>query len=396
MPAFMVKPAQPDGKMSMRDLIRRGIGILAVLLAAGNAAAAAEIPAATTEKPAAGPIRFGAILPMSGPRAETGTQQMLGLQFAADGANAAGGVGGSRIEIVFEDDQAKPTLAIRSFNRLVDQQHVKVIFTTGSGPALAMAPLATRRKILLVNIGAQADRLATASPYLVSTLPAFADEVQVLSRYLIGEGRKRAAILFANDRAGTGERDDFVKYFPAAGGTIVSQDQVRPGQTDFRPALLKLAAANPDVMLVAVRSNLRPMAQQYRQLGLHFTVAGTTSFAEAGAIADPSAEGFVHTKMRTDIPPDMAAGFKAKFSEEMGFYASQSCNAAQIVLAVIGKVVGDGEAPTGQTLRDTLFALGRFQFLTSVAFNANSATVPLDINVVTDGKDVTVKRMSPG
>jgi branched-chain amino acid transport system substrate-binding protein len=390
----MVKPAQPDGKMSMRDLIRHGIGILAVLLAAGNAAA--ETPAAAIEKPGPGPIRFGVILPLSGPRAATGRQQMQGLRLAADGANAAGGVGGSRIEIVLEDDQAKPTLAIRSFNRLVDQQHVQVIFTTGSGPDLALAPLATRRKILLVNIGAQVDRLATASPYLVSTLPAIGEEVQVLSRYLIGEGRKRAAILFANDRAGIGERDDFVKYFPASGGTIVAQDQVRPGQTDFRPALLKLAAAGPDVILVAVRSDLRPLAQQYRRLGLHFTVAGTTSFAEAGATADPSAEGFVHTQIRTDISPDLAAGFKAKFGEQMGFAASQACNAGQIVLAATGKVLADGQQPTGMNVREALFALRHFAFLTSVAFNANTATVPIDINVMTGGKDVTVKRMNPG
>jgi branched-chain amino acid transport system substrate-binding protein len=393
MPAGMVKPMQPDRKMSMRDLIRHAIGALAVLLATGIAA---DVPGAAAEPPGPGSIRFGAILPLTGPRAATGMQQMLGLQFAADRANAAGLVGGGRIEIAFEDDQAKPTLAIRSFNRLVDQQHVQVIFTTGSAPALALAPLATRRKILLVNTGAQVDRLATASPYLVSTLPAIADEVQVLSRYLVGDGKKRAAILFANDRAGIGERDDFVKYFPAAGGTIVAQDQMRPGQTDFRPALLKLAAAAPDVMLVAVRSGLRPMAQQYRRLGLHFTVAGTTSAAEAGALADPAAEGFVHTKIRTDIPPDMAAGFKAKFNEEMGFDASQSCNAAQIVLAVTGKVLADGKAPTGETLREGLFALRHFAFLTSVTFNANSATAPVDINVVTGGQDITVKRMDPG
>jgi len=84
-------------------------------------------------------IRFGAILPLTGPGALIGTQQMRGLQFAMDKANAAGGVRGNKIEILFEDNQAKPDQSILSFNKLVDLQHVPLIFSAYSGPSLAMA-----------------------------------------------------------------------------------------------------------------------------------------------------------------------------------------------------------------------------------------------------------------
>ncbi len=43
-----------------------------------------------------------------------------------------------------------------------------------------------------------------------------------------------------------------VKSFPEAGGTIVAQEPTQFGQTDFRPALLKLADAKPEVMLVSI------------------------------------------------------------------------------------------------------------------------------------------------
>ena len=55
------------------------------------------------------------------------------------------------------------------------------------------------------------------------------------SKYLVGEGKKRGAILFENDAAGIAGRDDFVKYFPEAGGTILAQEPTQFGQTDFRP-----------------------------------------------------------------------------------------------------------------------------------------------------------------
>src|SRR5471030_1224066 len=283
----------------MRHLLRHVIGLLAVMLAVTPARAET--------------IRFGAILPLTGPGAMIGTQQMRGIQFAVEKANAAGGVHGNKIEVLFEDNQAKPDQSILSFNKLADLQKVPMIFTAYSGPSLAMAPLATRKKILLVNAGAQADKLATASPYLVNTLPTIGDEIAVMTKYLAGEGKKKGVILFENDAAGISGRDDYVDAFPKTGGTIVAQEPTQFGQTDFRPALLKLADAKPDVMLVSITAALDNMAQQYKQLGLKFTVAGTTFFQDPDVIKDPAAEGFVHTQIRIEAPPELATEFKQKF-----------------------------------------------------------------------------------
>ena len=339
-------------------------------------------------------IRFGAILPLTGPGALIGTQQMRGLQFAMDKANAAGGVHGKKIEILFEDNQAKPDQSILSFNKLVDLQQVPLIFTAYSGPSLAMAPLATRKKILLINAGAQADKLATASPYLVNTLPTIGDEIKALSKYLTAKGQTRAAILFENDAAGISGRDDYQKYFPEAGGSVLAQEPAQFGQTDYRPALLKLADAKPQVMLVSITAGLLQMAQQYKQLGLGFAVAGTTFFSDPDTIADPSSDGFVHTQVRIDAPPELAAEFKAKYGVDMEFFVRQYYNAMQVVLATTNKVLADGKPLTGENLHDTLFAIGQFKGLIPLSFSSNTATVPLDINVMKGGKDLTVEQVS--
>lgn len=339
-------------------------------------------------------IRFGAILPLTGPGAMIGTQQMRGIQFAVQKANAAGGVRGNQIEIVFEDNQAKPDQSILSFNKLADLQHLPMIFSAYSGPSLAMAPLAGRKKVLLVNAGAQADKLATASPYLVNTLPTIGDEVKILSRFLAEQGKKQGAILFENDAAGIAGRDDFVKFFPEAGGTILSQEPTAFGQTDYRPALLKLADSKPEVMLVSITAGLLQMAQQYRQLGLGFTVAGTTFFSDPDTIADSASEGFIHTQVRIDAPPQLAAEFKDKFGVEMEFFVRQYYNATQIVLAVADRLLAEGKPLTGENMHDMLFTIGKFQGLIPLEFKSNTATVPLDINVMKGGKDVTIKQMS--
>lgn len=338
-------------------------------------------------------IKFGGILPLTGPGALIGTAEMHGIQFAIDQANAKGGVHGNQIAVQFEDNQAKPDQSVLSFNKLTDLEHVAVIFTGYSGPTLAMAPLATRKKVLLVNAGAQADALAKASPYLFNTLPTIGDEISVLSKWLVGEGKKNAAIMFENDAAGMSGRDDYLRSFPDAGGKILTQEATQFGQTDFRPALLKLADSKPDVMLVAITAGLLQMAQEYHQLGLKFTVAGTTFFADPATIADPSSAGFVHTQLRIDAPPDLAAQFKAKYGVDMEFFAKQYYNAAQIVLTTLDKVLSENKPATGENLHDTLLSIRKFQGLIPLEFKTNTASVPMDINEMRDGKDVTLKQI---
>ena len=367
----------------MRHLLR--IGVIAAVLS-GSALSGSVAHADS--------VRFGAILPLTGPGAVIGTEQMRGIQFAVDKANAAGGVHGDKIEILFEDNQAKPDQSILSFNKLADLEHVPLIFSAYSGPSLAMAPLATRKKILLINAGAQADKLATASPYLINTLPTIGDEVKVLSKYLIADGKKQSAILFENDAAGIAGRDDFQKYFPEAGGTILAQEPTQFGQTDYRPALLKLADAKPEVMLVSITAGSLQMAQQYKQLGLKFVVAGTTFLSDPGTIADPSSEGFIHTQVRIDAPPELAAEFKQKFNVDMEFFSRQYYNATQIVLTVADHLLAENKALTGEAMREELFKIGKFQSLIPLEFKSNTASVPLDINMMKGGKDVTIKQMT--
>ena len=339
-------------------------------------------------------IQFGAVLPLTGPGGLIGTQEMRGIQFAVDQANAKGGIRGHKIKVQFEDNQAKPDQSVLSFNKLVDLQHVPVVFTGYSGPSLAMAPLATRKKVLLVNAGAQADKLATASPYLINTLPTIGDEIKVLAKYLTGEGLKKVAILYENDAAGIAGRDDYLKYFRAAGATIVAQEPTQFGQTDFRPALLKLAASNPQVMLVSITAAQLQMAQQFKQLGLKFTIAGTTFLQDPALVADPSSNGIIHTQIHIEAPPELAAEFKKKFGADMEFFVRQYYNAAQVVLTTLDKVLEEKKPVTGENMRTVLFQIHTFKGLIPLQFKTTTATVGIDINKMENGKDETIKQLT--
>ncbi len=77
----------------------------------------------------------------------------------------------------------------------------------------------------------------------------------------------------------------------------------------------------------------------------------------------------------------------------MEFFVRQYYNATQIVLTTLDKVLAEDKPVTGENMHDTLFKIRKFQGLIPLEFKTNTATVPLDINVMHDGKDVTIKKM---
>ncbi len=335
-------------------------------------------------------IELGAIIPLTGPGAVVGTQQMHGIQFAVDQVNAKGGIDGRKVHVIFEDDQAKPDQAVLDFNKLVGLEHVPMIFIGYSGPTLATAPLATRRHVLMVNSGAQSDQLAKASPYLVNTLPTTEEEVKVMVQYLRAHGKSTAAVLYENDAAGIGGRDDFVHDFKAAGGKILAQEPTQFGQTAYRPALLKLAAAKPQVLYVVITAGMVSLADQLHEMHHDWLVAGTTFMADPAAIADPNATGLIHTQVEANVSPALMAAFKQKVGADMGFFARQYYNSAQMTFMILDRLVKEKKAITGANMRAALFQIKTFATPVPMTFTSNTATVPIAIDEMKDGKDVTL------
>jgi branched-chain amino acid transport system substrate-binding protein len=330
-------------------------------------------------------VRLGAVMPLTGPDAAVGVQQQRGLRFGVERINASGGVDGRKLEILYEDNQGKPDQSVISFNKLTDLSGVPVVFSAYSGPTLAMAPLATRKEIVLVNGGAQADRLAKASPYLFNTIPVAGDEIAVLAKYLFGAGKRKAAVLYENNAGGTPGRDDFIASFTKLGGEIVGQEPSSFSQTDYRPALLKLTDAKPDVLFVMLTDGLGPLAEQLFQMKPPYVIAGTSFFNDPDALHNPGSNGWLHTQVRIAAPPDVAEAFKAMFNVEMEFWGSQYYNATLIIAQAIKKVFADKQTLSGANIRKAIFAIRKFDVMLPAIFDSNTATMEIDIVQTQDG-----------
>ncbi len=95
------------------------IGVRAALAAALVITSLAGCSESGSPQPEAKVVRLGALIPLSGDNAPTGTRMLEAMRLAVKDANAAGGVLGHRIELVHLDDACDPGTAVVKANELV-------------------------------------------------------------------------------------------------------------------------------------------------------------------------------------------------------------------------------------------------------------------------------------
>lgn len=126
------------------------------MVAAGCSGGAAS----SSQQDAEGPLRIAVVTPQSGPYAEYGEEQRKGIQFAADQANADGGIDGHRIELEFADDLGTPEGALAAAQRMVQEKNARFVIGMVSSPEMAaVTPKLEAWDALMIGTQGQSDDL---------------------------------------------------------------------------------------------------------------------------------------------------------------------------------------------------------------------------------------------
>ena len=100
--------------MALRSIKRMAFALLVGCAAAGP----------STRANAAEPIRVGAVLPFSGGVELYGQQAKLGLDLAVKDINAAGGILGRPLQVIYADDKTRPASAVTAAQGLIQNDGV--------------------------------------------------------------------------------------------------------------------------------------------------------------------------------------------------------------------------------------------------------------------------------
>jgi branched-chain amino acid transport system substrate-binding protein len=199
----------------------------------------------------AGVIKIGEINPLSGRFAKNGIEIHQGIEIAVAQANAKGGIGGERLQLVTRDDQSRPDVAISRAEELCSWEKVAAI--TGGYVDSLVGPIAAvsqRYKTPYVASASLQKELAVhKNPYFfrVSRLQGF---VEPLCEFIAERFKdRRLAVLYAATPGSTELAQDLKRCVEGRGLAVRLMEKFRPGTPDFTPLIAKLAGLKIDVIV---------------------------------------------------------------------------------------------------------------------------------------------------
>ena len=329
------------------------------------------------------PIKIGAILPLTGSGASYGVWMKGGAEMAAEEINAAGGIAGHKLEVIYEDHAADASKAVNAMRRLVEVEKVPFSLTSYSAPTLAIQPIAAQSKVVIMNGGGQSDNLADKD-YLYNNIPVVSNEVGVIAEWLAKDRNLKSAVLIvANDEAGRNSAKTFRERYGAAGGKVLAEEQVALDGTDFRAQLAKLKARGGDLLYISSYGrNVSIIADQARELGMTIPLAGTSWVLVPETFKSKGAEGMLVTKLPFDPSSAFAKKFKDKYKTDAGFFAVQYYTATRIFAKAAEEAMKKhGGALTGEGVKDAIESIRAFDTISGkLVFQANHGAV-MDIEV---------------
>ncbi len=222
---------------------------------------------------AADSVKVGVLLPLSGNFASNGQQALTGLKMYFDEiGNAAGG---HKIDLIVEDSQGKPDVAVTKAHKLVERDGAQILTgVVSSGVALAVNDFSRENKVPLVLSGdAGADELTMpgplANPYLVRTSQNGRTVSAAAADWAYKKKGWRKVTVMGSDYAGGVDTiHGFAQSFCKLGGQIVQEQWPPVGTSDFGPYLTNIDRKADGLVTFNPGADGLRLGQQYSEFGL--------------------------------------------------------------------------------------------------------------------------------
>jgi branched-chain amino acid transport system substrate-binding protein len=236
----------------MQSMMRRVRGLAAVAAVFALALAPGQAPA---QQPSGDPIKIGFSMALTGGLAGAGKAALIAMQIWAEDTNAAGGLLGRPVELVYYDDHTNPSDVPGIYTKLINVDQVDLVVSGYASNMIVPAiPIVMRRGMVfpaLFGLGLN-DEFQYDKYFQI--MPTGVDAKRALSRPFIDiaveRDLKTVAIVGADAEfsrnAMDGARDNANEH----GLEIVYDNTYPPNTSDFSPIVRAIRATNPDVLFI--------------------------------------------------------------------------------------------------------------------------------------------------
>lgn len=268
---------------------------------------------------------IGALVPLTGPAAALGEYARNGMGLAVSEINAAGGVAGRPLRVIYEDSQSTTEGGVPAYQKLTRADHVPASLAILNAVVVPAASLANRESSVLINCGAQDARIRKeGGAFVFNVVPDAILEAQSMASFAFTELKiTTAATLHLENDPGAAAGAAFANAFTALGGRIVADVEIDKNKDDTAAAIGRLKLASPPAVFVTAPARaLVPVLQQAAALGLRPRWLTDASFELEGVIktAGPAADGVIYTAQRPlDVSSPSSLQFLAAYRARFGF-----------------------------------------------------------------------------
>ena len=237
-------------------------------------------------------IKIGGMAPLTGALAIYGVTTTNGAELAVKEINENGGVLGKKIEYVMLDTKGDSTEAVMAYNKLVDEKVAGIIGEVTSKPTLAVAEVAVQDNMPLITpTGTQVD-ITEVGPNIFRvcfTNPYQGKVLAITSKERLGADTVAVMLNNSSDYS-DGIAKAFIEESEKLGMKVMGVEGYSDGDKDFRPQLTKLAAMNPDVILIPeYYEQAALIATQAREVGVKSIFVGSDGWDGIAKTLDKSA-----------------------------------------------------------------------------------------------------------
>jgi branched-chain amino acid transport system substrate-binding protein len=305
------------------------------MLAAGLAALL------TTTAAAAEPVRIGMITTLSGGGAGLGIDVRDGFMLAL----AQAGDAAAEIEVITEDDQQKPEVAVQLSDKLIQSDEVDIL--TGiifSNLAMAVVPAAVQQGKFYLSPNAGPSQLAGQGCHENYFNVAWQNDNlhEAAGAHANDLGYSDTFVLAPNYPAGTDALNGFKRFYE---GELAGELYTKLGQTDFAAEIAQIKASGADSVFFFQPGGMGiAFAKQFAgaQTGIPMIGPGFSFSQDVLAAVGEAALGVHNTaQWSPDLDNEANNAFVESFKAEHGripsLYASQGFDTANLILSALEK-----------------------------------------------------------
>ena len=200
---------------------------------------------------AAQSVKIGLMAPLTGSFASEGQDMQKLVELLAQEVNKAGGINGTPVELVVEDDGSIPRSAANAANRLVSKGVQFVVGTYGSAVTEASQDVYDEAGVVQVATGSTSIRLTDKGfKRFFRTCPRDDEQGRVAAETMAALGFAKIALLHDNSAYSKGLAEEALGILKEQGKVqIIFYDALQPNERDYSAILTKIKGVNPDAIL---------------------------------------------------------------------------------------------------------------------------------------------------